>query len=223
VDVVVPWVRRLANLLVLIGALGAGIGVVQCLNAMTQAPASVKAPVSVAPSGCCGDVRVELPGVTVPDGWLLPASPPEGISENSAGRLRIEAWGSTRLEQALASGDIVVGGIGFLIGALLIRPVLISVAEGQPFRRGNARRITLVAATVAVTGMLFGVPPEIAGLQILHRTGLDTTGDFTGGVTIPLSPLLTAALVLAVAAAFRAGEQLTREAEEMADQLEGLV
>lgn len=220
---VVPWVRRLANVLVLIGVLGAGLGVVQCVNAMTQAQASVKAPVSVAPSGCCGDVRVELPGVTVPDGWLLPADAPDGISTTSAGELRIEAWGSTRLEQALASGDLVVGGIGFLIGALLIRPVLISVAEGQPFRRGNARRITLVAATVAVTGTLFPMPPEIAGLQILHRTGLDATGDFASGITIPVSPLLTAALVLAVAAAFRAGEKLTHQAEEMADALEGLV
>ncbi|MDM7830045.1 hypothetical protein [Cellulomonas edaphi] len=217
-----PWVRRLANLLVAIGVIGAALGVLDFVNALTQVSASVKATVRVAPSGCCGDARVELPGVTLADGWLLPANGPDGLSASpSAGQLRIEAWGSTAPEQALANAELLVGGVGFLLGALLIRPVLVALSEGRPFRRGNARRITLVAVTVAVTGVLVPLPSQLAGLRIAQRTGLET--ELVHGVTVPLAPLLTGALVLAVAAAFRAGERLTRESEEMAADLQGLV
>jgi hypothetical protein len=168
---------------------------------------------------------VELPGVTVPDGWLQPASGTDGLTLDNAGELRIVAWNSTWLEQALSEASLALGGMGLLVGALLLRPVLLSIAAGEPFRAGNASRISLLAATVAVTGTLWLIPPQVAGMLVLQRTGLDHNhgGPFVSAVSIPFAPLLTAALVLAVAAAFRADERLRRESAAMADELSGLV
>ncbi|NMM17150.1 MAG: hypothetical protein HHJ14_08435, partial [Cellulomonas sp.] len=98
-------------------------------------------------------------------------------------------------------------------GAVALRPVLLSIAAGRPFAPGNARRITLVAATVAVVGVAAPLAPQIAGQLVLARTGLARTGAFVSTVAVSPEPLLVAALVLAVATAFRAGEAMSRDVD----------
>ena len=210
------WVPRLASLLLALGVLGALWGTAYSINGMTQAPATVKAPVNLAVSELAagwGNVRVQVTGVDVPAGWLAGARP-DGLQASGVdGGLTVAAWGSTRVEQLLGRGDWLIGGIGLLVGAVALRPVLLSIAAGRPFAPGNARRITLVAATVAVVGVVAPLAPQIAGQLVLARTGLARTGAFVSTVAVSPEPLLVAALVLAVATAFRAGEAMSRDVD----------
>jgi hypothetical protein len=93
--------------------------------------------------------------------------------------------------------------------------VLGSIAEGRPFARGNDRRLVVLAATVAVAGVLAPLLPQLAGLLVLDRTGL-AGPRFMATPSVELAPLLVGVLILAAAAAFRAGERL-------ADDVRGLV
>ena len=86
---------------------------------------------------------------------------------------------------------------------------------GRPFEPGNARRLTVVAATIAIAGSIAPTPPEIAGFLVLERTGL-AGPDFASATSPSLQPVLVGGVVLALALAFRAGER-------MADDVRGLV
>lgn len=56
--------------------------------------------------------------------------------------------------------------------------------------------------------------PQLGGIRVLERLGLADDGIFmTNPPQLALTPLLVAALVLAFAAAFRAGERLTRDTD----------
>ena len=217
------WVQRLRRLVVVLGWVAAVWGVAYAVNAMTVAPATVKVPVTLA-SGENGSGsrvgQVEVTGVVVPDGWLAGAAPTGARvmgpgQQGPDGQLTLAAWGSTRLEQLLSRGDWLVGGLGILVGALALAPVLGSIAEGRPFVPGNARRLVVLAVTVAVAGVLAPLLPQVAGLLVLDRTGL-AGSPFMTVPSVELVPLLDAAVILAVAAAFRAGER-------MADDVRGLV
>ncbi|MGV8979088.1 MAG: hypothetical protein ACOH17_13695 [Cellulomonas sp.] len=210
------WVPTLASLLLVLGVGGALWGVAYAINGMTQAPATVRAPVTLAVpevGAGWGNVQVQVPGVDVPDGWLAGARPVGLQASGVDGGLTVAAWGSTRVEQLLGRGDWLIGGIGLLVGAVALRPVLLSIAAGCPFAPGNARRISVVAATVAVVGVVAPLAPQVAGQLVLARTGLDRTGAFVSTVAVWPEPLLVAALVLAVATAFRAGEAMSRDVD----------
>lgn len=218
------WVSRLRTIVVVLGWLAGVVGVAFAVNAMTQAPAYVKVPVTLATGELGGgptNVRVELPGVQVPDGWFAGAMPAGSrVSGSGQGggpdsQLTLVAWGSTRVEQLLSRGDWLVGGLGTLVGALALAPVLGSIAEGRPFAPGNARRLAVIAALVAVTGVLAPLLPQVAGLLVLERTGL-AGPRFLSAPSFAVGPVLAGLVVLAVAGAFRAGER-------MADDLRGLV
>lgn len=228
------WLPRLGALLLVVGVGAAVWGVAYAINGMTQAHGYVTVPVQVAGpvGGRGGDVHVELraPGdddgglaqaaaeaESVLDrvgGWLATAEPTDGLRGAGVdGELRLRVWDSTRLEQLLARGDTLVTGLGTLVVALLLRPLLRDVASGAPFARGNARRVQGVAAAVGLAGVAAPVLPQIAASLVLGRTGLTSTGAFVTGLTLDPAPLVVAAVVLAVAAAFREGERLTRDVE----------
>lgn len=220
-------VARLARWVVIVGVVAALWGVAYCINGITQAGATVKAPVSMSQyegSGH-GNVEVHVDGVTVPGGWLAAGPSGVGISAGSDGTLTIAAPDSTWYEQALSRGDAMVYGLGALVGALLLAPVLRSIGDGRPFVPGNAGRISAVAATIVVAGTLAPMLPETAGQLVMSRVAETDGADapFVFGVTLTLVPTCVAILVLAVAAAFSAGERLDRQAKAMADELAGLV
>jgi hypothetical protein len=153
-------------------------------------------------------------GMTQAPAYWIAGARPDGISSSGVdGRVTVAAWGSTRVEQLLGRGDWLVRGIGLLVGALALRPVLLSICSGRPFARGNARRIAVVAGTVAVVGIVAPLLPEIAGQLVLERTGLARTGAFAAVPGVSPEQLLVAALVLVVAAAFRAGETMARDVD----------
>lgn len=215
------WVWRLRKLVVVLGWVAAVWGVGYAANAVTQARAYVKAPVSLANSGSgWADVPVQVPGADVPGGWFAGARPTGLLVHSSAqggpdGGLTIVAWDSTRLEQLLSRGDWLVGGLGVLVGALALAPVLGAIADGRPFQPANSRRLVVLGVTVAVAGVLAPLLPQIAGILVLHRTGL-AGPRFMDLASVEPAPLLVGALILALAAAFRAGAR-------MADDVRGLV
>ena len=164
--------------------------------------------------GAGGDsTELTIPGVKVHDGWLSPA--PIGAVRLAGvdGEVTLTAWGSTRAEQTLARGGWLVGGLGLLVMAILLAPVLDSIAHGEPFAPGNARRLVLVGVTLAVTALLVPALPAWAGWLVLERTGLADTGRFTLAGGLEPLPILTAALLVVLAGAFRRGEQLARDTQ----------
>ncbi|MGY4643345.1 hypothetical protein [Cellulomonas sp. URHB0016] len=207
------WVGRLAGAVALLGWGAALLGAAYAVNGATQAPATVKVPVLLAagPSAGWGNVPLTVPGVEVPDGWVSGAQPTGFATGATDGRVTIAARGSTRVEQVLARGQELVGGLACLAGALLLEPVLRAIAAGRPFAPGGARRVGWLAAVVAVAGVVGPLLPQLAGLLVLDRTGLAGGPAFAGGVESSTGPLLVAALVLVVAVVLAAGERLTGE------------
>ncbi len=209
-------VTRLAGFLRIAGVLAAGWGVAYTVNGMTQAPATVKVPVTlgqVGPSSGSGNVRVEVDGMgAVVDGWFAGAEPAGLTAGVPDGTLTLAAWGSTRLEQALGRGDWLVGGLALLAVALLLAPVLTSVAERRPFVRGTARRLALAGVTVAVAGQVATALPHVAGMLVVERTGLPASA-FAPLPALAPWPLATGALLLALAVAWAQGERLAADVD----------
>lgn len=211
------WERLVADVLVVAGLVGAVWGVAYWVNGMTQAPATVKVQVGVtgADGGSgWGNAQVDVAGVAVPDGWFAGARPVAPYS-GADGVLTLAAWDSTVLEQAAARAGGLVAGLGVLVGALALRPVLRGIGEGRPFARGTARRLTVVAVTIGVAGVLASWLPGWAGVLVLHRTGLADTDRFLTAPTLDGTPLLVGLVVLLVAGAFRVGERHAREIETL--------
>lgn len=214
-------IRRFAQALWVLGILAGAWGVLYAANGATQAHASVKVPVTLTSPGTSGwgNTTLQIDGLAAPGARLAPAAPTglqTGSSAGADGTVTVAAWDSTVLEQVLGRGDALIGGIALLVGAGLLRPTLLTVAEGRPFAPGNARRVRLLAAVIAAGGVLAPLLPQIAGVLVLERTSLDTTGRFLLMPSIDPGPLVLAAVVLCVAEAFRAGTAL-------ADDVDGLV
>lgn len=202
-------IRFLAWAVLLIG-LGLAVGsVAYWINGGTHAGAEVTVPVVLATSDQVDRTDgVRLPGFDLPAGSRV---------ETGDAELVLRAADSTLAEQLLARGDAVVLGLCLGVGGVLLRRLLLSVAEGRPFRAGNARRVATIAVLVAAGGTLAGVFPDLAGLLVLDRLGqTGPDSPFSLGVTFPLRPVLVAPVILALAEAFRRGA-------ELADDVDGLV
>lgn len=199
-------IRFLAGAVVAVGLVAAVFGVAYAINGVTHAEAEVTVPVELSASS--GDLRptgVRLTEPPLPAGSWLEAGQDE---------LTLRAWDSTLAEQLLARGDAAVLGLCVGIGALLLRRLLLSTAEGRPFEPGNARRIATIAVLVAAGGTLAAVLPDIAGILVLDRLGQTGPGSpFVVGVGFPLLPVLIAPLVLALAEAFRRGSELAADVD----------
>ncbi len=209
------WIRVLARLILLTGVIGGIAGVSYAINALTIVPATVRAPVTLlAPEGEWPSVDLSIDGVQIEGGSITTLPPAALGTGDNGGQVTIAAWDSTHLEQILSRGDALVGGLAVLIGAILIYPVVLSIAAGTPFAVGNARCLSLLAGVIAVAGSLAPLLPQLAGIRVVERLGLADDGVFsTSAPQITLGPLLIAALVLAFAAAFRAGERLAADAD----------
>lgn len=205
--------RALATLLLVVGGVAAVGGVGYAVNGATQAPGTVLVPVSLradeaAPPG--GPVEVEVPGVELPPATVLQTS-------DDGDLVLRDATGAGRWTGFLARGDAALGGLAVGLAALLLAPVLTSVAAGEPFRHGNAARIGATALTILVAGTVAPMLPQLAALAVLDRLGLAAPGGpFVVGLGLDLAPFGVAALVLVVAEAFRRGTQI-------ADDTAGLV
>jgi hypothetical protein len=102
-------------------------------------------------------------------------------------------------------------------GALALAQVMRTVRAGRPFAQRNAARLVVVAVAVVVGGAVAPVLRDAAAIAALDHLGL--TGEDSPlllRMSVPLTPLLLAVLVLGIAEAFRRGAAL-------ADDVDGLV
>ncbi len=200
--------RVIATLLLVVGAVAAIGGVGYAVNGATQSPGNVHVPVSLfldqgSPSGA--PVAVDVAGVEPPDGTYLQAV--------DGGLVLVDSTGASRWTGFLARGDAALGGLAVGLCAVLLAPVLTSLAAGEPFWRGNAARIGATGATILVAGTVAPLLPQLAALGVLDRLGLAEPGSpFVLGLALELAPLGFSALVLAVAEAFRRGSQIADDA-----------
>jgi len=145
-------IRRFAGFVLAFGVVAAVSGVAYAINGATHARASVVVDVQARPGAVLeasgttsakaketvlvqvdsfGDgLRLDLPGVPKSN-WLEAAQ---------AGTLKLSSWDSTVGENLLSRGGFAVSGLCIGVGAILLRRLLISIAEGRPFRPGNAGR-----------------------------------------------------------------------------------
>jgi hypothetical protein len=203
--------RLLAALLLLVGGVAAVGGTAYAVDGARHAAGSITVPVSLAVDEAAGTggapVAVQVPDVALPDGTHLSAVD-GGLT------LVDDTGGAGGWTGFLARGDAAVTGLALGACAVLLAPVLGSVAAGEPFRRGNAARIAWTAAAVLTVGTVAPLLPQLAGLAVLDRLGLAEAGSgFVLGVGFDLAPVGIAALLLVVAEAFRRGTQIAADTE----------
>lgn len=208
-------VSFLATAVLLLGVGAAIAGVAYAINGATQAGARV-------------EVAVELkdgprtPETVVLDEPDLPGDEKAGgfsVEAHTTRTFVLNAWNSTIPEQVLNRGDEAVLGLSALAIAVLLRPLLLPIALGRPFQRGNAARIAWIAGVVLLGGILAGVLPDLATLLVLDRLNQRGAGSpFVSVIDVDhlVSLLAATPFLLTVAEAFRRGEHL-------ADDVEGLV
>ena len=205
------WTSLVGGLVLLAGAAALVGSIAFWVNGLTVAGSYVTVNVAVQPAAYD-------PDGSDPDVVVLPARglPPGSALVVPTDTVSLRAWDSTRGEQALARLDVVVVGVGVAVAAWLLHPVLRGLERGQPFARGNARRMAGIALVIAAVGVLVPVCRGLASSAVLARLDLADPAPVSATTMFDLWPLLVAVLVLAVAEAFRRGEQLH-------DDVEGLV
>lgn len=201
-------IRVVANLALAIGVVAGVAGVGSVVQGALRSGEAVTVPVelrrTVGPG--LGPVTAEAPDL--PAGSLVTA-PPDGWA------LQVEE--STVVEQLLARGGGAVLGLAVLAGTVLLRGLLLSIADGRPFERGNPRRVAGIAALLLGAGVLVPVLPDLAAVVVLERTGqAGPVSPYAATLSWPLLPLAFVPLLLALAEAFRRGASLT-------DDVRGLV
>lgn len=192
-------IRLIANAALAIGLVGGVGGIAYAVNGGTRAGAPVTVPAHIT-----GDVGVDYGAV--------PFAAP-GLPAGSELRPRAPEWvlsvpDSTVAEQLLARGDSAVIGLAVLAGTFLLRGLLLSIADGRPFERGNARRLAGIAGLVAVGTTVGPALPDVAAGLVLDRVHAFGDAPYAAQVSWPLIPLLFVPVLLALAEAFRRGAEL---------------
>jgi hypothetical protein len=95
---------------------------------------------------------------------------------------------------------------------LVLVPVVRSTATGRPFAPGNARRLGVAAATVALGAVLASVGPYLAAQQVVPLLDVPD-GWIVPALDLVWWPLPVALLLAALALAVRSGTRLAADTE----------
>lgn len=159
--------------------------------------------VEVDPFGSDG-LRLDLPGVPKSN-WLEAAH---------SDALKLRSWDSTVGEHLLSRGGFAVSGLCFGVGAILLRRLLISIADGDAFQSGNAARLAGIGGLLVVASLANDILPVLGSNLVLDRLGLTGSSSPVFAQVVPsLDALLAVPILLALAEAFRRGTELAREVE----------
>lgn len=225
-------IRNLAGIVAAVGVAAGIWGVAYDINGATQAKAEVVVAVHARPGAVLqvfGTTPAGAPGsVFVKDGAVpyapfrlnIPGIPTDTIASSPSGLeghgdpLTLHSWGSTVPEQLLSRGGLAVVGLCMGAGAIWLRRVLISIAEGKPFQPGNAARIAGIGGLVTLASLANDIIPVLGSHLVLQRLGLTgPTSPIFASVFPSLGPLLVVPFLLALAEAFRRGADLAREVD----------
>jgi Protein of unknown function (DUF2975) len=227
--------RNLAGTVMIVGAVAAIWGVAYDINGATQAQADVVVSVHMRPEAALevhGTTPKGAPGtVLVKDGaegigpfmLTIPGIPAETSTtppyntawlEGHGHTLTMHSWGSTVPEQLLNRGGFAVVGLCMGVGAIWLRRVLISIAEGRPFQPGNAARIAGIGGLVVLASLANDILPVLGSNLVLQRLGLTGSSSPIYAEVVPsLGLLLTVPFLLVLAEAFRRGTELAQDVE----------
>lgn len=219
-----PWVLGLVEAaLGLFGVAALVVAPAYWVNGMTQAGALVRVPVALSQTAAPGlevppGARPSAVELALPAGLVSAAAAQQVDVQLSAHNsdLELRVWGpSSRVEWALARGDVLLQWGAAGASALLLRRVVMRVGEGRPFARGSARCLAAVAGAVVVAAYVAPALPAEAAARVLARMGLDDPGSplVVSSSPLDLAPLVVVGILLALAEAFRQGEKLARDAE----------
>jgi hypothetical protein len=212
------FTRTLASAVLALGLLGAVAGVAYAVNGATQAGGQVVVAAEVREGA-----RFAVPGAATPGGEVTvdpydhairldaPGKVRSSWLEVAAANVQVRAGESTATEQVLARGGFAVLGLCLGAGAVLLRRLLLSIADGDPFERRNAGRIALIAGLVAVAAIASQALPVLATELVARRIGW--TGLVSSHLDLPLAPLAAVPILLVLAQAFRRGTELATDSE----------
>jgi hypothetical protein len=219
-------IRTLAGAVMVVGVVAGIWGVAYDFNGGTQARADVVVRVHLRPEGTLevhGTNPAAAPGmVLVKDGaegngpfmLNMPGIPNSNWLEGHGETLTLHSWDSTVPEQLLNRGGFAVVGLCMGVGAVWLRRVLISIAEGQAFEPGNAARIAGIGALVALASLANDILPVIGSNLVLQRLGLTgSNSPIFADVMLSLGPLLAVPFLLVLAEAFRRGAELAHDVD----------
>ncbi len=209
-----PGARRLAAilgpLLVLVGLVGAVVGVVAGVSAVNERDGAISVPMRLSASDGLGaelelkvgdGQNVPYPGVTV-SGIRTGGLPDRDHDTSPLGVVTLHTTGATGLEQVVARGDALLRGLSLLVAALALLPVLRALAGQRPLRVAHARRLWIVAACVVAGGYVAPLLPWWASASVLGR--LEDAYGVSADPIHHLQAWAIAALVVVVAEVVRA-------------------
>lgn len=226
VAVVIGWLAVVAGLVMAVLAAQGQVGAAVPVRLTAAAPATSTMVVPCVQGWPADGSTACEPAATAeqwPGGEPLPVRPGGGLVADGVDALPPL---TTLLLDAPRWGGVVAAGAV----ALLLVPVLRSTAGGQPFRRGNGRRLAAATAVIVVAWAVAAAGPALAAptvVDLLEATPMHTwfgppqtfdmpTGWLAPDVRVTWWPLLPALLLACLAAATRAGTRLQ-------DDTEGLV
>ncbi len=221
-------IRILAGAVLLVGLLAPILGVGYAVHGLAQVsgsvdvsvhtragsvlevpgttPAGNDAAVLVRTSGE-GQLRLNIPGVD-PSVWL----------NTQTDELILSAGNSTVAEQLLNRAGLAIVCLCVGAGCVLLRRLLLSIADGRPFEPGNAPRITKLAGLLVAGSLAHDVLPALASFLVVMRLGLASANrPIFVELGIELTPLFIGLLLLALSEAFRRGAELTGTASGLVD------
>jgi hypothetical protein len=186
----------------IVAAVALVVAVVLPINQLTQPGGDVT--VTLADDGA--ERSLDLRGL--PEGVSVADAEPTAVLH--AFELPVALRALTELPSALAA-------LAVAAGTWWLARVLTSIRHGQPFDRRNPTRLAGVATAVVLGGVVAPMAGNVAANTVLGHLGLLDPGSPFAFVILELSfnPLLLAALVLAIAEAFRRGGALADEVEGM--------
>jgi hypothetical protein len=191
--------RTLTQLLTLAGIAAVIAGPLYLANGLTQVGGPVRVPVVFVPP-----TVNPVPVARIP----VPGLPDNAVVTADDGRAVLSAWGATFVEKLLERSDDAIRGLCVGAGALLLRPVLKSLASGHLFSDRHSRRMAALIVVVVIGWMLAPLLPQLGATVVLERLGLaGPNAEFTVSLMPPLWPLLLVAALLLLAETFRQGEQ----------------
>jgi Protein of unknown function (DUF2975) len=225
-------IRNLAGIVGAVGVMAGIWGVAYDINGATQAKAEVTVGVHVRPGAVLqvdGTTPTGAPGTVLvkdsaegirPFSLTIPGIPadtsgsPGSTLDGHGYTLTLHSWGSTVPEQLLNRGGLAVAGLCMGVGGMWLRRVLTSIAEGQPFQRGNAARIAGIGGLVVLASLAIDILPVLGSNLVLQRLGLTgASSPVFADVALSLGPLLAVPFLLVLAEAFRRGAELAGDVE----------
>lgn len=132
------------------------------------------------------------------------------VVEEAEGTLRLETRSALLIVIANAAKLVVGAGLAFIV--YLLRAVVKTILDGDPFAAENGKRLRWLGYTVLVTAILGPVVQHIAASEILNRLPA-TSPALSAGPTLDAGILLAALFVLLLAHIWSYGSELERDRE----------